>query len=386
MLLAVGHPVRLVACAVLVGAACRPVASQAPSAKGPDEPAADATRLPTAAELAARAKDSVVVVRTNAGLGTGFVVGPSLIVTNLHVVAGATSIEVFFSRNHGLRVSSVVGIDPVHDLVLLRAEGAEKRRPLSLGDDARIRPGDSVLAIGTPEGLELTVSTGVISAVRTVNPELTLFQTTAPISPGSSGGPLFREDGRVIGVTTMFVGSGQNLNFAVPARYVMALLAHRAQPLEVAEFAKLRWGHKPDKHDQGRGGFPESVAGFSLGWTTKVAKAACPGSYREGPNRGECSQAAVPVPFASGPVSLLFSSGRLVSVSLGGTSLKEVQLALSNKYGPPDSAYEHPDPRKGQSLLLWRFREGASITVKPRPGGGVEVMYVAPVWNVEANY
>lgn len=356
---------------------------------------------PTVAEIAARAARSVVVVRTARGLGTGFAVSPGIIATNLHVVAGADRIAIGGTNGRVSAVSGVVGIDPAHDLVLLSAKEASDLPPVVLGDDTLLRAGDGVIAIGTPQGLDLSVSTGIVGAVREVDENLTLLQITAPISPGSSGGPLFDDHGRVVGVTTMFSAQGQNLNFAVPSRYVAALVAHRRQPVSTADFSRLRFhsgkhesraaseGGSPPR--QSRPPFPEAVAGFGLGWTLKAARKACPGKFKESPNLAECSSAPVQVPFASGPVRLYFTQDRLVSVSLLATSLDDVGTVLSVKYGPADRSLhmkgnERVSRKPVTGVRIEWLLDGGSIVVSAVSGHRPEVNYVSAAWNQENNY
>jgi len=356
---------------------------------------------PTVAEVVARAERSVVVVRTARGLGTGFAISPGVIATNLHVVVGADRILVSTANGKTAGVSGVVGIDPVHDLALLYSIDASGTPALALGDDGALRPGDGVIALGTPQGLDLSVSTGVVGAIREINPDLTLIQITAPISPGSSGGPLFDDRGRVIGVTTMFSAQGQNLNFAVPARYVAALLDHRIEPVRLAEFAKLRFhvarhesrsserGESPSPHPS-RPHFPETIAGFGMGWTLKAVRSACAGKFKESTNLAECSLAPIQVPFASGPVRLYFSQGRLVSVGLLATSLDDAGTVLSVKYGPADRSFRtmnKPDAKKRTPGVRFEWvLDGGNIVVSAEKGQRPLVNYVSAAWNEENNY
>jgi hypothetical protein len=263
-----------------------------------------------------------------------------------------------------------------------------------------LRAGDGVVAIGTPQGLDLSVSTGIVGAVRQIDEHLTLLQITAPISPGSSGGPLFDDHGRVVGVTTMFSAQGQNLNFAVPARYVTALLEHRREPVSTADFSRLRFHggkHESRQSDDAspsrpaRPPFPEAVAGFGLGWTLKAARAACPGKFKEAQNLAECSAAPVHVPFASGPVRLFFTQGRLVSVGLLATSLDDVGTVLSVKYGPADRSFHTRNALPASRKVLPGVRiewllEGGNIVVSAVPGHRPEVNYVSAAWNEDNNY
>jgi len=178
------------------------------------------------ADIAARSTPAIVTVRTDDGLGTGFVVRKDgWVATNFHVVRGATAVTVVFSDHREFPVVEIMNANRLHDLVILRIE-ARDLPVLSLGDSDQVRPGDSVLAIGHPLGLEDTVSNGLISAVREVHAGLSVLQISAPIAPGSSGGPLFNDRGEVIGVATAVSTSGQNLNFGLPSKYVTDLVEH----------------------------------------------------------------------------------------------------------------------------------------------------------------
>ena len=180
----------------------------------------------TPAEITARSTPAIVTVRTSDGMGTGFVVRKDgWIATNFHVVRGAAEVTVVFADHREFKVVEVMNANRLHDLVILRID-AKNLPVLKLGDSDRVRPGDSVLAIGHPLGLEDTVSNGLISAVRDVHAGLQVLQISAPIAPGSSGGPLFNDRGEVIGVATAVSTSGQNLNFGLPSKYVAELVEH----------------------------------------------------------------------------------------------------------------------------------------------------------------
>jgi S1-C subfamily serine protease len=342
------------------------------------------TRAPTVAEIAEQAQRAVVIVETPSGLGTGFAIAPGIIATNLHVVAGADSITLHAAKTRKVRISGVVGVDPEHDLALLQYTEPIDLRPLVLGDDSSLRAGDGVVAVGTPQGLELSVSTGIIAAVRNATPNLTLLQITAPISTGSSGGPLFDANGHVVGVTTLVMLRGQNLNFAVPARYLKSLLSQRNQPLGLREFAQLRFKDIRTRRASTRPPFPRAVAGFNLGWTLAVARDACPGKLKEANNRAECSIAPVDVPFASGGVRLFLYKGRIIAVELRAQSLEDVTTALSSKYGPPDTAW---DPKEDllNRRLEWKL-DGGTIVVRHHKKDTYHVNYVSDSWDAESNY
>jgi len=214
----------------LVGSGCTSRGGSVPAAwppTGQGSSAAEALSSPQSpAEITARSTPAIVTVRTEDSLGTGFIVRKDgWIATNFHVVRGAAEVTVVFSDHREFKVVEIMNANRLHDLVILRID-AKNLPVLALGDSDRVRPGDSVLAIGHPLGLEDTVSNGLISAVREVNAGLQVLQISAPIAPGSSGGPLFNDHGEVIGVATAVSTSGQNLNFGLPSKYVADLVQH----------------------------------------------------------------------------------------------------------------------------------------------------------------
>lgn len=176
-------------------------------------------------------------------LGSGFFVGDGIIATNLHVVRGASAGQVkLVGQTKTYVVNGLVGVDANADLVLLRMPGTDAPA-LQLSDGSDVAVGDPVYALGNPEGLEGTFSQGIVSGLRGSGSDR-LLQITAPISPGSSGGPIIDSRGKVIGVAAATFSEGQNLNFAIPSSYLVSLLkrAGDARPLsavkEVQEDAK----------------------------------------------------------------------------------------------------------------------------------------------------
>ena len=192
-----------------------------------------------AAQVYAGAKRSVAAIsaRTAQGqaTGSGFVVSSAgLIVTNAHVVEGATAVTVKVGGGATLP-ATVVGRDESTDLALVKVRGASGQRftPLPLGDSGSLQVGDAVYAIGSPFGLNSTLTSGVVSALdRTIGAPngFTIdhvVQTDAPINPGNSGGPLLDDHGRAIGVNSQILnasGSSQTGNvgigFAIPSNTV----------------------------------------------------------------------------------------------------------------------------------------------------------------------
>jgi hypothetical protein len=189
----------------------------------------------TPAEIAERSTNSIALIRVDGGLGSGFVVGEDgRVATNFHVIRGASEATVVLGNGKEYEAVEVLAVDEEQDLAILRVE-ARKLKPLPLGDSAKIKPGERVVAIGHPLGLGATVSDGLVSGLREVTPTQSLVQISAPISQGSSGGPVFNDRGEVIGVSTLMVSSGQNLNFAVPVNALKALLSTK-KGVKMADF------------------------------------------------------------------------------------------------------------------------------------------------------
>ncbi len=177
--------------------------------------------------------------------GSGVVVAPNTIVTNEHVVRSASRVIVIDSAGTVRTSKGTLAVDPDHDLALLECETGAT--PVALADADMISVGDSVVAIGNPRGLQGTVSTGIISGPLRTFGGVNYWQTTAPTSPGSSGGGLFAMDSSLIGITTLIFKDSQNLNLVVPAEYVKDLMA---RPLALKEYpsaqsSEPRSGTKP---------------------------------------------------------------------------------------------------------------------------------------------
>lgn len=148
--------------------------------------------------------------------GSGVVVSPGVVVTNCHVTRDSKDISVKVGREEYR--AAPLSSDEEHDLCRLSISGLPAPA-VTLGSASQLKTGQRVFAIGAPQGLELTISEGIVSSLRPVA-DGTMIQTSAPISPGSSGGGLFDASGRLVGVVTFQHKFGQNLNFAVPADWV----------------------------------------------------------------------------------------------------------------------------------------------------------------------
>jgi S1-C subfamily serine protease len=164
-------------------------------------------------------RDSIAVIVAGGdrslNLGTGFFVqSKGLLLTNLHVAEGMDLVGVKLPSSGSVVWARYArGFDSDSDLVVLEVETAAAKTA-RLGDSDEVRVGEPIVVVGNPEGLEQTVSNGLVSAIGELNGRR-LFQISAPVSEGSSGSPVFNEYGEVIGVVVGSLQSGQNLNFAV---------------------------------------------------------------------------------------------------------------------------------------------------------------------------
>jgi len=190
--------------------------------------------------LYAAVKDSVVMVvgetATGTVQGSGFVYnysGTMVVLTNNHVVYGATSLSVTFSDGDGYG-AFVKGTDPYADFAAVTVDAPSSEfKPLSIGNSSALSVGEPVIAIGNPYGLVGSLTTGVVSALeRTLTEEYTgsfsignIVQTSSPINSGSSGGPLLNYDGEVVGITTAIVQDAQGLGFAIPSNTLLKEIA-----------------------------------------------------------------------------------------------------------------------------------------------------------------
>ena len=153
------------------------------------------------------------------GVGSGFVMNQEgYILTNNHVVDDADQIKVKLANGKEYN-GKIVGRDPKTDLALLKIEGASDLHPLKLGNSDDLKVGNWVVAVGSPFGLEQTVTAGIVSAKGRVigsGPYDNFIQTDASINPGNSGGPLINMRGEVVGINTAIIASGQGIGFAIP--------------------------------------------------------------------------------------------------------------------------------------------------------------------------
>ena len=231
-----------------------PAAQQEPSREKPTPPSPAQAQSPkrpepaplTPEQLFEKASPAVVyiVVRDKdfkpLGLGSGFFVDANgLVATNYHVIKGAEFATARLSNGSTVFVDGVVATDPNGDLALLKLSGSGFPC-LKRAEGALPKVGAAVFAIGNPQGLENTFSSGMVSGHREIKEGLKVIQVTTPISPGSSGGPLLNAGGEVVGVTTAYLATGQNLNFAVPVSGVLALIRKQGKVQTLASASGRR--------------------------------------------------------------------------------------------------------------------------------------------------
>jgi len=190
-------------------------------------------------EIYDKVKDSVVLITgtissSETVQGSGFVYdlnGSMVVVTNNHVVAGTSAVNVAFSDGDAY-AAVVNGTDPYSDLAVLTLKSANQSefKPLQIVDSSTLNVGDPVIAVGNPYGLTGSMTTGVVSALdRTITEEnysglypiANIIQTSAPINPGNSGGPLLNLNGSVVGITAAIVENSQGVGFAVDSNTVL---------------------------------------------------------------------------------------------------------------------------------------------------------------------
>ena len=171
--------------------------------------------------------------RIQQATGSGFIVDDQgLVMTNSHVVFGAQVLTVTLDDGNALP-AKLLGSDPIFDLAVLQIPVPDRGKlpVLAFGNSDEIRPGDKVVVIGNPMGLDQTITTGIVSALNRILPERPrllawpMIQTDAAINPGNSGGPLLNRCGEVIGIASEILGNAQNIGFAIPSNLARSVAA-----------------------------------------------------------------------------------------------------------------------------------------------------------------
>ena len=289
--------------------------------------------------IAKENQPSVVCVETVAeegtGLGSGFFVEDDMVVTNWHVVDEAQEIEVHTSDGKK-SIAKLWIASPQHDLALLKLE-----KPLGVGRKVRIRDGEAqeletVYVCGHPEALAFSWSSGTVANAKRIldpntenAPNCPLIQINAAISQGSSGGPVFDQEGRLLGIITGHWQDGQNLNFAIPVSFLMGLI-QKGKNLSQTE--KDIWESKEWKE-----------------WRKAMAS---------GVSWQEKNKAAAKVLYVHGPVSMMF-------VDLGSAAYRANEVELAQKSFSLAVHYEPKNPRAwiGKGLVALKAKNKQEATV-----------------------
>lgn len=181
-------------------------------------------------DIAQQALENFLVIETfdksgeDLGIGSGFFILPSIVVTNAHVVKDAYSLKLRYANSKKNDFAlEIIAIDEVSDLALIKTDKFKANSPLKLGDAESLSIGTKIYALGNPQGLEGTFTDGLVSN-RLVYDGLDIVQISAPISQGSSGGPILDSSGKVVGISTAYLKDGQNLNLAIPSTYISRLI------------------------------------------------------------------------------------------------------------------------------------------------------------------
>jgi hypothetical protein len=196
----------------------------------------------TTAKIAKRVSPSVVAIhgKTGAGdvVGSGFIVSKDgKIVTNLHVIRDLMTATVQLANGEIFDSISILATDERRDLAIIHVAGYDLQ-PLSMGNSNTTAVGESVVVVGSPRGLEGTVTAGILSAVRDTGDGFKVLQTDAAVNPGNSGGPLVNGKGQVIGIVSFKLLSSEGLNFAIPVNYVAGLLNEPHDPISLEQMRK----------------------------------------------------------------------------------------------------------------------------------------------------
>ena len=363
-------------------------------------PAAAAPSQKTPEQFAQAARQSVLVVSTPAGQGTGFSLRNGRVVTSLRTVMGHSIIFVTDAHGQRRQVSSVRTFDSERDLAILNV-GAPPLPGLELGPPELPAAGEKVVvlrsppspasAASSPPGAPSSVSNAVVGGARSVSTQLTLLQIDGPIPKNSFGAPVLNVEGKVVAVLGDAAGTSHP-NLALPVHYLKDSLAKAKDLITMSTFGAItapfipppRW--LPAASDaKKRRAFPISVAGFAFGMSVPDAHQACNGKLTGDPNFATCSFKPVDVPYANNHVSMRFEAGRLTRVYLRGNSWDDVASATLSRYGQPGLVENRNggswDPasgwKKGTASRATWWLDGGMLVVFSQDGRDLALIYVS---------
>lgn len=190
-------------------------------------------------DIAATNLPSIVVIEAGDSQGSGVILESSgVIATNFHVVEGADSIVVRLNNGDTYRDVSVIDFDLERDITIIKIKAFDLPA-VTLGNSNEVRVGDDVVIMGAPQGLDQTVSRGIVSAIRDTGEGYSLIQTDAAISSGSSGGGMFDMSGALVGISVSYIENAQNLNFVIPINYFRGMMSTEPK-YSLSEFRGLQ--------------------------------------------------------------------------------------------------------------------------------------------------
>ena len=199
-------------------------------------------------------------------LGSGFIIkSDGVIITNFHVMKGGYPAFVKTRSGDVYDEISVIDFDEKKDIAIIKIKGFDLPKVI-LGNSNNIKVGERVIVIGNPEGLENSISDGLLSQVRDTGEGYYLHQISAPISHGSSGSPVFNQKGEVIGLATLSYKEGQNLNFSVPINYARGMALDGPGKISLREFANSSKQLEPTLGNQpeATGAHDDSLKGVKI--------------------------------------------------------------------------------------------------------------------------
>lgn len=212
-------------------------------------------------KIVSQAVKATVVIESDASQGSGVIVDKNgTIATSLHVLEDAQDLQVILSSGEVYDDVSVIAFDQRKDIVLIKIRGFELPYA-KMGNSNNLNLGQSIFTIGAPQGLEKTVSRGIISALRMTDNGYQTIQTDASISQGSSGGGLFSDTGELIGVLAATHAGGQNLNFAIPINYLAGMFDTQVRYSET-EFLALNPKSDPFRTGTSKTSDHETLSGW----------------------------------------------------------------------------------------------------------------------------
>jgi S1-C subfamily serine protease len=298
----------------------------------------------TTAQVAKRASPSVVVIQGKADSGqvqgSGFVISKDgKVVTNLHVIRDLKTSSVQLANGEIFDSLTVLAIDERRDLAIVQIGGFDLP-VLELGNSDALTIAEPVVVVGSPRGLEGTVTAGILSSIRDSGDGFKVLQTDAAVNPGNSGGPLVNNKGQAIGVVSFQLRSAQGLNFAIPINYVRGLLNALHEPMTLEQMRE-RADRTRSAHEQqspARSQTPVELDAVNLGSAiTELRTHMTLESCSTDSDRETTCSIVIRIPDRLLKANLTFANDHLVRVKciIPGGGLDDVLQTFVRRYGDP---------------------------------------------------